>query len=143
VKITSDALIRLFRLAGPIVAGIVGLIFVVVGAGLVVSQGWETVTGTASTCQTRTERTGNSPSHRDHTTCQMNWRNAAGEDHGTTIDFGGRAVTNGETVELRVNGDTAVEAAPAWLAWGSLVVGVALVGGGGFWLWRTFRRAAR
>jgi hypothetical protein len=142
VKITSSALIRLFRLLGPTMAGIVGLIFVVVGTTLAASQGWERVTATATSCLTRIERTGNPPSHRNQTTCEMTWRNAAGEEHASSVAFGGRTVANGQTVDLRVSGDTAVEAVPGWWAWGSLALGVALAGGGGVWLWRTFRRAA-
>jgi xanthosine utilization system XapX-like protein len=87
VKITSTALIRLFRLAGPIVAGIVGLVFIVVGAALVASQSWESVTATANSCQTRIDRSGNPPSHRNHTTCVMIWRTAAGDYHSGTVDF--------------------------------------------------------
>lgn len=140
VKITSSSLVGLFRLAGPIVAGIAGVIFLVVGATLVASQTWERVTGTASACQTRIERTGNPPSHRTHTTCELTWRTAAGENHQGTVDFGGNTVSNGQTVQLRVHGDIAAEAVPAWLAWGSLALGLGLAGGGGFWLWRAIGR---
>jgi Protein of unknown function (DUF3592) len=143
VKITSTTLIRLFRFAGPIVACVVGLIFMVVGVGLVVSQGWEKATGTATSCESRRVTTGTSSSRHTETSCQVAWRDAAGNDHSGTVDFGAQTVVVGETIELRVNGDSAVEAVPGWWAWGSLILGVALAGGGGIWLWRTLRPTAR
>jgi hypothetical protein len=44
-----------------------------------------------------------------------------------------------ETIELRVNGDTAVEAVPTWLAWGSLALGLALTAGAVLWFVRSRR----
>lgn len=107
------------RKAVPAIVGLVGFVFVVNGGFVLLSQGWSQASGTVGACTPRLVRTGSS-SHTEQT-CQVTWR-ADGQTRTAAVDLGAVAHP-GETVDLRVNGDTVAFATPAWVG--------AAVGGGG------------
>jgi hypothetical protein len=120
-------MVKLFHRLGFILIAIVGLIFLVVGGWLLVSQSWDQASGTVGQCQTRTVHTqpGKTTS-RVEQVCDVTWA-AGGSSHTATITMGQTGVVPGEIVDLRVLGETAVLATPMWMGVGSAGLGIVLI----------------
>ncbi len=119
--------INLFRRFAFIAIGLVGLIFLVVGAWLLLSLGWARATGTVEQCRAETVRTGAGPTNtRTDQVCEVTWE-ADGVSRSASVNLGPGDMAPGETVELRVRGDSAVAATPAWVGAASAAGGAALV----------------
>ncbi|WP_433533261.1 hypothetical protein ACQPYA_15290 [Micromonospora sp. CA-263727] len=117
--------LRLLHRGGLILAGLVGLVFLVVGGWLLVSQGWDRATGEVQSCTTRVERTGTTTRTVQH--CTVSWQAADGP-HTASVDVSGSGTLPGEAMDLRVNGDNVVVATPAWLGVATAAGGLAMVG---------------
>ena len=131
-------LLRIFRLAGGVVAGLVGVIFLIVGIGLIVSQNWTVVTGTVQSCTVRAMHS-NSSSPQFDRTCVMTWQEG-GRQHTGSVDLGPARVVNGQSQTLRVHGNSAVLPTPRWEAFAVAALGLALMGLAVFVLLRARRR---
>jgi hypothetical protein len=116
--------LNLLRHFVPGIMGVIGLIFVIVGGWMLVSQSWDKASGTVGQCQTQTTRTDRSS--RVEYICDVSW-DSGGTSHRTTVNMGRADVAPGETIELRVNGDQAVVATPVWFGAASAAIGAALV----------------
>jgi hypothetical protein len=104
----------------PIMLGLIGLTFLSVGATFLSSQTWARTTATVQSCYAQ-PRAGAKPG--DYTqSCQVTWV-LDGQTHSGTVQLSGRPL--GPTVDLRVKGDTVVEASPVWI--GATAAGVGLV----------------
>ncbi len=126
---------RLFRRVGGIVAALVGLVMLVVGGVTTVSRTWPLVTATVQSCTVVMDRATNHSSTA-HQHCVVTWPGGSG-----TVDFAGRASHSvGESVRLRVHGQTAVEDSPPWVGYGVLALGALLVAAG---LYVAIRRPRR
>ena len=111
------------RRFGLFIAGGVGLIFLVVGGVLLISQGWDRASGVVGACTTSVDRT-DTRSRTIHS-CDVAWDDASGP-HTANIDLTGNVVP-GQTIELRVNGAVVTQATPVWVGAGTLVIGLALL----------------
>ena len=118
---------NLFHRLGFILIAGVGLIFLLVGGWLLVSQSWDKASGTVGQCQTRTvhAQPGQTRS-RVEQVCDVTWE-AAGASHTATVAMDRNDVAPGEIVDLRVNGDAAVLATPVWVGAGSAGLGTVLL----------------
>jgi hypothetical protein len=116
----------LFRYLTVIVPALIGLIFAVVGAGLLLAQTWDPATGTLGPCATRLARTASNTSTVEHT-CRVDWQ-VGGVAHSGTVTFSGSdGPATGEAVALRVSGDNVALAGPAWIGPASLAVGLLIL----------------
>jgi hypothetical protein len=136
---TPSNLARLFRRVGGIVAAVVGLVFLLVGVTLAVSQSWAPATGTVQSCRSHTIHSGSSNSKRVDQICNVTWHDAAG-DHAASVDFGSTAVYNGQSAAIRVRGNDAVLRTPAWEGYVAMALGVALIAVGALVSVRAWRR---
>jgi hypothetical protein len=116
---------RFLRLIGGVAAATVGLIFLIVGINLLASQQWATATGTVQSCTT--SYTGSGSSRHLHRICNIAWQEG-GTAHSHSVDFGQKAVGNGQTYQIKVNGNSAVLPSPAWVAILTFLIGAALIG---------------
>ncbi|WP_117212211.1 DUF3592 domain-containing protein [Allorhizocola rhizosphaerae] len=136
----NPAPIHLARRFAFVAIGLVGLIFLVIGGWLLLSLAWVPATGTVGACQTHNVRTGTSPtSKRTEHVCQVTWE-ADGGTHRASVNLGTDDVAPGQTVELRVNGDDAVVATPAWLGAATAAAGAALIAVAAILMLRARRR---
>jgi hypothetical protein len=131
-------LFRIFRLAGGVIAGLVGIVFLIVGIGLIVSQSWTVATGTVQSCTARAVHS-NSSSPQFDRTCVMTWQEG-GQQHTGSVDFGITQVVNGQSKTLRVHGNSAVVPTPSWEGFAVVALGLALMGLAVFVLLRSRRR---
>jgi hypothetical protein len=129
-KITASRF-ALFRYLTVIVPALVGLIFAVVGAGLMVFQTWDPATGTLGACASRVVRTAGSNTGTVEQTCRVDWE-AGGVAHSGTVTFSGSGPHSGEIVNLRVSGDNVALAGPAWVGPATLAGGLLLLALGGY-----------
>jgi hypothetical protein len=127
------------RWARGILLVLVGLVALIVGGLLLASQNWPAATGTVGSCTTRTTTT-TSHSRTPHQSCVVRWTTGT-QQHQATVDFGAARKSAGESVALRVHGDRAVSASPAWLGYFVLAVGLILLVGGVLLTLRARRRA--
>ncbi len=121
---------RALRRAGQILLGLVGLVFLTVGGGLLVSLSWDRATGVVQDCTTRVERTGTGTtgtSTRTVQVCTVRWQAAGGPRTGS-VEISGSDRLPAESVELRVSGGQAVVATPAWVGVATAAGGLAMVG---------------
>jgi hypothetical protein len=122
---------RLFPRLVTIAMALAGLVFLAVGGGLLYSQTWSRATGTVGTCTTQYVRDSSGP--QDTTTghwdqmCAVTWV-ADGQTHSTTIDLGAGTPKTGQSVDLRVDGDTVAVATPVWIGVVCAGLGVVLLG---------------
>jgi hypothetical protein len=119
--------VNLFRRLAFIVITVIGLIFLIVGGWMLISQGWDRASGTVGQCQTQFSRTqpGRSSNRVEHI-CDVTWQ-AGGASHRATVNMGSDEVAPGEIVALRVNGDQAVAETPLWLGAASAGLGALLI----------------
>lgn len=115
------------RIAGTVLA-LVGLIFLAVGAYLMVSSGWGMATATVTSCQARL--TGNGTGRHSASVCQVTWDDAGATHDGSVTFSGGGAHYPGESLPVRVHGDQVALPAPLWARLGTLGVGAAALAGG-------------
>ena len=115
------------RIAGTVLA-LVGLIFLAVGAYLMVSAGWGTATATASSCQAR--MTGTGSARHPQSVCQVTWVDAGVTHDGSVTFSGARAHYPGESFAVHVHGDQVALPSPLWARLGTLGVGAAALAGG-------------
>jgi hypothetical protein len=115
------------RIAGTVIS-LVGLIFLAVGAYLLVTAGWKTTTATVTAC--RSGYTGTGTGRHIQDVCQVTWTDGGATRDGS-VGFGGRAnVGPGQTLSVHVNGGQVALPSPLWVRLGTLGVGlVALVAG--------------
>ncbi|MDT5028508.1 MAG: hypothetical protein QOE61_4934 [Micromonosporaceae bacterium] len=109
----------------PVVLGLVGLIFLIDGGWLLLSQHWAHATGTVGACTARIVPNGTNGGSRTEQTCEVTWQ-LNRQSHASSIDVG-LDVVSGRHVELRVNGDNAVLATPVWVGAATAAGGLALV----------------
>lgn len=134
------SLARLFKRAAGVIAAIVGLIALIVGITFTASQTWPAATGTVESCTTSVSRTASgSTTHKKM--CVVKWMDGE-QPHTATVDLGNVARFAGESVDLRVHGDTAVVLTPGWVGYVAVVVGLLLLAGGGYFALRKSRPAA-
>ncbi len=115
---------RFLRLIGSVAAATVGLIFLLVGFNLLATQGWTSATGTVQSCTS--SYTGSGSSRQLQKSCDVTWTEG-GVAHKLNVNFGTKSAANGQTVQLKVNGDNALLPAPLWVALLTFLVGLALV----------------
>ncbi len=132
-------LFRIFRLAGAVIAGLVGIIFVAVGIGLIISHNWTVVSGTVQSCSVSHVTHTNGSSLRVDRTCVMTWQ-VDGQQHTGTVDFGNTQIATGQTKTLRAHGDSAVLPTPTWAGYAIGALGLALIALAVFVLFRRRRR---
>jgi hypothetical protein len=138
-KITASRF-ALLRYLTVIVAALVGLIFAVVGAGLMVFQTWDPATGTLGACASRVVRNAGDTGTVQQT-CRVDWE-ADGVAHSGTVTFtGSGGPYPGDIVDLRVSGDNVALAGPAWLGPATLAGGLLLLALGGYLFIRARRRS--
>lgn len=129
---------RLFRRVAGIIAALVGLVFVIVGTTLVVSQHWAPATGTVQSCTSQIVHTTGGTGHLRHV-CDVTWQDAAGQ-HVGSVDFGGVSLASGQTARLRVHGNMAVLPTPAWEGFTAVGLGLMMFVLGLFVTVRSWRR---
>jgi hypothetical protein len=140
--IRASVWVRRFKIAAGIIAALVGVIGLVVGIMLIVSQSWPTATGTVKSCTTTATRAYSSAhsTTQHHQTCVVTWTQAA-EQHTGSVGFGVANTSPGASVHLRVNGDTAILESPTWEGYVVSGVGLLLLAGGILAFVRLRRRA--
>jgi hypothetical protein len=126
--------IRLFKRAASLLIAVIGLIALGIGITLIRSQNWPTVTGTVQSCVTVYDHhgptgTGTRTGTRTHQECVVNWV-YENREHTAKVNLGSSPKYVGNTAKLRVHGDNAVDATPAWLGYVTGAVGVLLVSAG-------------
>jgi hypothetical protein len=124
--------VKLFRRVGGLIIGVVGIIFLVSGLSLILSQNWTRTTGTVQSCTARLIHTGTS-SHSQQD-CTVTWRDG-NVSHTSTVTVGVKPRYPGQSVPLRVHGDTAAEPTPRWEGWVVGGAGLVLFGTGVVLVW--------
>jgi len=112
----------LLRRFAPILLGAVGLVFLIIGIVQLASQSWAATTGTVGACSTHIDRTGTT--RRTIETCDVTWT-ADGRTQTLPITVNNGTVT-GDTVDLRVSGDTVAVATPWWIGGAMTALGLIL-----------------
>lgn len=112
------------RVIGGFVA-LVGLIFTVVGVGLVATANWKTADGTVVSCQARF--VGSGGSRHTQQDCVMTWEDG-GATHSATVSFGAsNSMYPGTHRTIQVHGNSAEDPSPMWVRVGTLVLGLVLL----------------
>lgn len=115
----ATPLVRLFRRIATAVAAVVGLIFLGIGVTQLLSLTWTPVHATVGQCTAHTiAGTGNNRTYNQN--CVVSWTDG-GTPRLATVDLGPGAPKTGQTVKLRVSGNTVVVDTSPW-------IGVSLVG---------------
>lgn len=116
----------LLRRFAPVLIGLVGLVFLIVGVWQLFSLTWSQATGTVGACTTRLvpKATGNGQTSEQ--VCQVTWQ-ADGQTHTANVTVS-RDTGTGQEITLRVKGDNALVATPLWLGAGAAVLGLLLLG---------------
>ena len=127
------------RFLGGFIA-LVGLIFTVVGVGLLLTADWKTAEATV-VGQCRTHTTGTNSS-RTQQVCEMTWQDN-GVTHTSNVTFTrNQAIYVGTKRTLQVHGDSAMEPSPFWIRLASLILGLALLATGGIMFVRAGRNGS-
>jgi hypothetical protein len=132
-------LANIMRKFAVVVITVVGLIFLGVGIFLMITSSWTPADGLVQSCQTRTSFSSSSHTRTYQQDCMVTWQ-ADGQTHTSSVTFGGASIGPGSHVMLRVHGDAATEAAPAWAGYLFAGLGVAALGAVGFVSMRRRRR---
>jgi hypothetical protein len=122
------------RIAGAVMA-VIGLIFLIVGAYLMVSSTWGTATATATSCQGQILHTGSS--RRSQIVCQATWTDAGVQHSGSVTFPGTHGPGVGGTFTANVHGDQMSLPTPLWARLVTIAVGAVLLAVG---LLLSFRR---
>jgi len=139
VGLDKSKLVRLAKRVIGVFLAVIGLIFLLVGYQLVLSQTWDKATGIVQSCVAHSTHTGSTGTGHVSQDCKVTWGDDAG-NHTATVIFGNKPVTNGQTQVVRVHGTQAVLPTPAWEGYVGLGAGVLLVVGGVFLVMRSRRR---
>jgi hypothetical protein len=135
--------VRLLRRAGGILIALIGVIALIVGIVLMVSQGWNSATGAIQSCQVRLVNprgvgtsTGTGATYQQ--TCVVTWTNGGIQRTGS-LSTAGRPFSSGQAVALRVHGNQVVEATSRWEGYVATAVGLVLLVGGVVFARRAWR----
>jgi hypothetical protein len=123
-KITAPRAVTLFARIVPFAVGLVGLVFLIAGVGQLVSQSWARATGTVGQCTTQVLGTGTNRQYRHD--CQVTWQ-ADGTSHTASVNLGSTTMNPGQSIDLRVDGDSVAVASPVWVGVASAVAGLVLL----------------
>jgi hypothetical protein len=116
----------LLRRFAPVLLGLVGLIFLIVGVWQLFSLTWTQTTGTVGACTTRLVQSATGNGKISEQVCQVTWQ-ADGQAHTANITVSLETGT-GQEIDLRVKGNNAVVASPPWLGAGTTVLALLLSG---------------
>jgi hypothetical protein len=128
----AAAVVRRFRWIRWVLAGflaIIGVVFLGSGIANLTAQGWAKATGTIGQCSTTAVNAGTGPPRQFDKICDVTW-SVDGATHTASIDLGTGSYVPGQTVQLRVSGGNARQAAPVWVGIASTAGGVVLIGVG-------------
>jgi hypothetical protein len=128
------------RKFSAVVITAVGLVFLGVGIFLMISNTWTPADGLVQSCLTRMSSSSSSGARTFQQDCVVTWQ-VDGQTHTSNVTFGGASMRPGSHAKLRVHGDTATEAAPAWVGYFFTGLGIAAVGGVAYFSVRKRRRA--
>jgi hypothetical protein len=139
--------VRLLHRAGGILIALIGVIALIVGIVLMVSQSWASATGAIRSCQVQlVNPRGVGTSHGTgatyHQTCVVTWTSGGTQRTGS-LSTAGHPFSSGQAVALRVHGNQVVEATPRWEGYVTAAVGLVLLVGGAVFARRAWRRSRR
>jgi hypothetical protein len=118
-------LVGLFRRIATVVAAVIGLIFLGIGATQLLSLTWTAVDATVGECTAHTVN-GSGTGRSFTQNCVLTWVHA-GATRSATVDLGPGMPKTGQTIGLRVSGDTVVVATSPWIGVGLVALGAVLV----------------
>jgi hypothetical protein len=134
--------VRTFLRMSPIIIGFVGLVVTIVAIPFVVSEQWTLTTGTAQACRSEVSSGGRGLGNAVYYVCTVTWTDA-GTRHTASVDLGAAQPDYGQSVPLRVHGNSAAAQSPGWQGPTALAVGLALLMGGAVIEIRAWRRRSR
>jgi hypothetical protein len=116
------------RIVGGFVA-LVGLIFTIVGVGLLATAGWTHTHATVvGQCSTRLSGSGSGRTVQQ--TCAVTWQDAGVSHTGQLTVSQNTPIYPGSVLDVQAHGDNVAQPSPMWIRVGTLILGLVLVATG-------------